>query len=192
MSDDTAGQQFGWQSGVPGTVGAPGPSGGQPPTYRGWSIAAIIGGVLFNLILGAPAGFVARRYGQQVRTLWASGDQPGATRASRSARTWAIVSTVLDTLGLVVLVFVIVLGSNSTAQSGFHNPAAVAASIKTLIQKRLNDPSSQYYSPGVKVTSVVCTPAGPNTDTCVETLSNGQSGSETAVISANGQSFVTR
>jgi Interferon-induced transmembrane protein len=66
--------------------------------------------VLFNLILGAPAGFVARRYGQQVPTLWASGDQPGATKASRSARTWAIVSTVLDALGLVVLVFVIVLG----------------------------------------------------------------------------------
>ena len=191
MSDDAAGQQFGWQPGVPGTVGAPASTGGQPPAYLGWSIVAIIGGVLFNLILGAPAGFVARRYGRQVRTMWAAGDQPGATKASRSARTWAIVSTVLDALGLVVFVLVIVL-SSSSAQSGFHNPAAVAASIKTLIQKRLSDPSSQYYSPGVRVTSVVCTPAGTNTDTCVETLSNGQSGSDTAVISANGQSYVTR
>jgi hypothetical protein len=191
MSDDDAGQQFGWQTGVPGTLGAPEPIGSQPPAYLGWSIVAIICGVLFNLILGAPAGFVARRHGQQVRTLWAAGDQPGATKASRSARIWAIVSTVLDALGLVVFVVVIVLGSSS-AQSGFHNPATVAGSIKTLIQKRLSDPSSQYYSPGVKVTSVVCTPAGTNTDTCVETLSNGQSSSETAVISANGQNFVTR
>jgi hypothetical protein len=189
MSDDAAGQQFGWQTGVPGTFGAPELSGSQPPAYLGWSIVAIIGGVLFNLILGAPAGFVARRYGRQVRVRWAAGDQPGATKASRSARTWAIVSTVLDALGLVVFVLIIVPGSS--AQSNFHNPATVAASLKTLIQKSLSDPSSQHYSPGVTVTSVVCTPAGTNTDTCVDTFSNGQSGLETAVISANGLSYVT-
>ena len=67
----------------------------------------------------------------------------------------------------------------------------VAASIKTQIQQRLSDPSSQYYEKGVTVTSVVCTPSGTNTDSCVDKFSNGQTTSETAVISGNGSSYTT-
>lgn len=162
-----------------------------PRTHVGWATAAMVGGVLFSTVLGAPAGFVARRHGRQVQPLWNAGDQQGAIKASRTARTWAIVSTVLDGLGLTLLVVVISLGGASP-QANYHSPAVVAASLKTLIQKRISDPSSTFYSPGVKVTSVVCTPAGKNTDTCVDTFSNGQSASETAVISADGQRFVTR
>ena len=187
------GGQDGQDGGLSGgqlTAGAPGQFGSPPPAYVGWATVAMVCGVLFSTIFGAPAGFVARRYGRQVRRQWDAGDQQAAIKTSRIARNWAVASTALDVIGLILLVLVIVGGSSS--QSDFHNPSAVATSLKTLIQKRLSDPSSQYYAPGVTVTSLICTAAGTNTDTCTEEYSNGQSGSETAVISANGQSFVTR
>jgi hypothetical protein len=46
--------------------------------------------------------------------------------------------------------------SGAGSSSSFNNPAAVAASIKTQLQKRISDPQSQYYLAGVSVTSVVC------------------------------------
>lgn len=172
--------------------GAPGQYGTPPPAYRAWTIIAAIAGVLFSTIFGLPAAIVAGRYGRRVRTRWEAGDPQGAVKASRTARTWAIVSTALDALGLIVVVLIVVGASSSNSQSTYHNPALVAASIKTQIQQRLSDPSSPYYTPGLKVTSVVCTAAGTNTDTCVDHYSNGETGSETAVISANGQDYRTR
>lgn len=200
------GQQYGNGSGAPGYgpgygtagygtagYGAPGQYGAPPPAYRAWTIIAAIAGLLFSTIFGLPAALIASRYGRRVRTHWEAGDQQGAARASRTARTWAIVSTVLDALGLIVVLLIVVAGASSTSsQSTFHNPAVVAASIKSLLQKRISDPSSPYYSPGLKVTSVVCKSAGTNTDTCVDHFSDGQTSSETAVISADGQHFVTR
>ena len=171
--------------------GAPGRYGQPPPAYRAWSITAAVFGVLFSLILGFPAALAAARYGRRVRAQWEAGDQQGAIKSSRRARTWAIVSTVLDALGLIVVVLVVAAGASSTGSQSFHNPSVVAASIKTLLQKRISDPSSPYYSPGLKVTSVVCTSSGTNTDMCIDHFSNGQSSSETAVISADGQHFVT-
>ena len=38
---------------------------------------------------------------------------------------------------------------------------------------------------------MVCTPSGTNTDSCVDKFSNGQTTSETAVISGNGSSYTT-
>jgi hypothetical protein len=111
-------------------------------------------------------------------------------RASRTARLWVILSAALDALGVVVIALVILGGIGS--QAPFHSPSAVAASLKTVLQKRLSDPASRYYSPGVKVTSVVCTRAGTNTDTCTATLSDGRSASVTAVISEGGRKYVTR
>jgi hypothetical protein len=67
----------------------------------------------------------------------------------------------------------------------------VAASIKTQIQQRISNPSSQYYEPGVTLTSVVCTSSGTNIDHCIDTFSNGQTATETAVISGNGTSYTT-
>jgi hypothetical protein len=97
----------------------------------------------------------------------------------------------LDVLG-VVLVLIVIGAGVASSKSNFSNPTVVASSIKTQLQKRISDPTSQYYSAGLKVTSVVCTPAGTNTDHCVDVFSNGQTASETAVISANGNSYVTR
>ena len=172
--------------------GAPGYGAGMygtpPPTYMIWARIAAVGGVLFNLILGLPAGMIAIHHARLVRKQWDSGNQQAAVAASRKARTWAIVSTALDVLGIVLLI-VIVAGSASS--SNFNNPAVVAASIKTQLQKRISDPSSQFYRPGLKVTSVVCKKAGSNTDDCVDHFSNGQTASEIALISADGRSYHT-
>lgn len=167
----------------------PGLDGNPPPTHLIWARIAMAGGVLFNLILGFPAGLIAVNHGRKVRQHWASGDQQAALAASRQARIWAIVSTVLDVLGIILLV--VVVTQTASSKSNFNNPAVVAASIKAQLQKRISDPSSQFYSPGLKVTSVVCTPVGTNTDRCIDHFSNGQTVSETAVISANGNSYLT-
>lgn len=164
------------------------PYGQPPPTYLIWARIAAAGGVLFNLILGLPSALVAMNYGRKVRQHWESGNQQAALAASRMARIWAIVSTALDGLGVILL---IVLVAAAGSKSNFNNPAVVAASIKVQLQKRISDPSSTFYSPGLKVTSVVCTPIGSNTDRCVDHFSNGQTASEIAVISANGAGYVT-
>jgi hypothetical protein len=82
----------------------------QPADYRAWVIAALAGGVLFSLLIGMPLGLIAQRNSRRVRGMWESGDQAGALRASRSARSWAIASMVFDVLGLLL---VIVLFSHS-------------------------------------------------------------------------------
>jgi hypothetical protein len=191
MSYPSSGQQIGGQVGPPGQIAAPTTYGTPPPAYRGWATAAIICGALFNTILGLPAALLARRQSGRVWTLWQAGDQQGAMKASRSARLWVILSTALSGLGVVVLVLVIAQ-TVTTSQSPFNSPSAVAASFKTLLQKRLSDPASRYYNPGVKVTSVVCRHAGTNLDTCTFALSDGRSASVTAVISDNGRRYVTR
>jgi len=82
----------------------------QPPDYRAWAIAAVVGGVLFSLLIGMPLGLIAQRNSRRVRGMWESGDHNGAVRASRSARSWVIASIVFDVLGLLL---VIVLFSHS-------------------------------------------------------------------------------
>jgi hypothetical protein len=165
--------------------------GKPPPTYLVWARIAAGGGVLFNLILGLPTALIAMQHGRKVRTRWEAGNQQAAITASHKARTWVIVSTVLDVLGVVILLVIIGAGVASS-KSDFSNPAVVASSIKIQLQKRISDPTSQYYVAGLKVTSVVCTHAGTNTDHCLDVFSNGQTASETAVISANGASYITR
>jgi hypothetical protein len=183
---------FGSASSFPPGYGA-GPGGTPPPTYQAWGYIAAVGGVLFSLILGFPAALIALRHARKVRPTWESGNQQGAITSSRKARTWAIVSTALDLLGIVLLVVVVIASAHKTSSSSnFNNPAVVAASIKAQLQKRISDPSSQYYIAGVTVTSVVCTAAGNNTDHCVDTFSNGQTATETAVISSDGQNYITR
>jgi hypothetical protein len=164
-----------------------GQPGSAPPAYRAWGIIAVICGAAFNLILGVPTALVGRRYGREVPRLWASGDVQAAVRASRKARAWLIASSVLDVLGIIVLIVII----TQTSSSNFNNPSAVAASIKTLVQQRLSDSSGPDYVPGVTVTSVVCTPAGTNTDHCVIRLSDGSTTTKTATISGNGTSYTT-
>jgi len=82
----------------------------QPTDYRAWVIAAVVGGVLFSLLIGMPLGLIAQRNSRRVRSMWESGDHDGALRASRSARSWVIASMIFDVLGLLL---VIVLFSRS-------------------------------------------------------------------------------
>src|SRR5580700_1025999 len=128
-----------WGYGQPGPP-APGyampgygaaPQGQPPPTHLIWARIAAGGGVLFNLILGLPAALVAMNHARKVRPLWEAGNQPAAVSESRKARTWAIVSTVLDALGVIVVI--VVVASSATA-SNFSNPTVVAASIKAQLQ----------------------------------------------------------
>jgi hypothetical protein len=108
-------------------------------------------------------------------------------------RVWLIASTVLGAIGLVgIIVFAVLIGHTSSSQPDYNSPSVVAASIKTQVQQRLSDKSGQYYEPGVTVTSVVCTPSGNSTDHCVITLSNGVTGTATAVILGNGTGFRTQ
>ena len=87
----------------------------QPPDYRAWVIAAVVGGALFSLLLGMPLGLIAQRNSRRVRSRWESGDRNGAVKASRSARSWAIASIVFDVLGLLL---VVVLLSHSGQPTG--------------------------------------------------------------------------
>jgi hypothetical protein len=110
-----------------------------------------------------------------------------AVSASRKARAWLIASTVMDALGIVLLAVIITQASSPN----FNDPSVVAASIKTQVQQRLSDKSGPDYAPGVTVASVVCTPAGTNTDRCVIKLSTGDTATKTATISGNGTSYST-
>lgn len=164
-----------------------GQPGSMPPTYREWGITAVICGVLFNLILGAPAAIVGRRYSESVSPLWASGEVQAAVWASRKARAWLIASGVLDVLGIILTIVIV----THTSNSNYNNPSAVAASLKTVVQQRISDSSGPDYLPGVTVTSVVCTQSGTNTDHCVIRVSTGDVITKTATISGNGTSYST-
>ncbi|MBO0775546.1 MAG: CD225/dispanin family protein [Actinobacteria bacterium] len=116
------GQPYGQPYGAPG-YGTPGggygmPAGQQPPSYLAWGILAAVGGVLFCLIGGVPTAIVAIVNANKVKTKWSVGDQAGAQQASRTARTWAIVSTVLDAIGVIIVVIIIASG----LRAGGGNP----------------------------------------------------------------------
>ena len=91
---------------VPPQYGARQPQA-QPPDYRAWIIAAVVGGVLFSLLIGMPLGLIAQRNSRRVRSRWESGDYNGAVNASRSARSWAIASVIFDVLGLLLAIVVL-------------------------------------------------------------------------------------
>src|SRR5215469_5292125 len=110
---------------------AAGPAGQEPPNYLAWARIAAIGGVLFSLILGFPTAMIALQYARKVRPNWQAGNVQAAITVSRKARTWAIVSTILDLVG--VAVFALIIGSahttGSNSSSNFSNPAVVAAPV---------------------------------------------------------------
>jgi hypothetical protein len=78
----------------------------QPSDFRGWVTAAIIGGVLFSLIIGLPLALVARRKSRRVSEMWQAGDSRGAEQSSRSARNWLIAATVIEVIGFIYVVAV--------------------------------------------------------------------------------------
>lgn len=107
-----------WDS-APGQYGVPyggGPwlGGDPPPTRMALAVIGAVAGILFSTILGLPCGLVAIRYARLVRKRWGAGDQPGAAKASSRALTWAIISLVLDALGVLLFIYLIAHGRTTT------------------------------------------------------------------------------
>jgi hypothetical protein len=108
------------QYGAPGPYAAgpgfaQGPYGKPPATYKPWAITCIACGVLFSIIIGMPCGLVALYYSRRVQPAWMAGNQLRAAQASRRAMIWAIVSTLFDLLGLIVVISLFSHGSGSAS-----------------------------------------------------------------------------
>lgn len=91
----------------PPQAAAPGPI----PNHLVWAIIATV----FSLCLccgipGLITGIVAIVFAAKVNGLLAAGDFDGALRASKNAKTWAIVTTVLAVIGLLWTVYSLTLG----------------------------------------------------------------------------------
>jgi len=101
-----------------GGYGQPGygqqPYGQPPSTYRAWAITCIVCGVLFSLIIGLPCGLVALSNSRRVQSAWQMGDMQRAVKASKRALTWAIVATIFDALGLILVITLFSHGGTST------------------------------------------------------------------------------
>jgi hypothetical protein len=82
------------------------------------------------------------------------------------------------------------------ASAGFNNPDTLAADLKTNIQDRANDKSSDHYAPGLIVVGVDCIAMSqPHQFSCIATmLHDGQTGTSTAIatVSADGSSYITQ
>ncbi|MGB7163982.1 MAG: CD225/dispanin family protein, partial [Mycobacterium sp.] len=98
---------------TPGGYPPPSPQGGgyppqepygqsAPPNYLIWSIVTIFLSAFLS-ILGIIPGIVAIVYASRVKPLWAQGLYDQARSASKTARTWAIVSTVLIVIGVIAI-----------------------------------------------------------------------------------------
>jgi hypothetical protein len=108
---------------------APGP---QPPTYGAWAVTAIIGGVLFSLLIGLPTAIVGLNYGSKVNKAWAAGDVQGAASASRKARGWLTASTIFEALGVILVIFLFTHMSSSGVSFNTRSVAPVPASVQVV------------------------------------------------------------
>ena len=103
------------QYGAPGPYGyGQGPAGKPPSSYKAWGITCVICGVLFSIIIGLPCALVALRYGRKVQPAWMAGDQQGAVKASKRARTWLIISTVVEVLTFILVISLFSHGNTTT------------------------------------------------------------------------------
>jgi Interferon-induced transmembrane protein len=107
------------------------PPGPQPPTYGAWAVTAIIGGVLFSLLIGLPTAIVGLNYGSKVNRAWAAGDVQGAAAASRKARGWLTASTIFEALGVIVVIFLFTHMSSSGV-SFTRSVAPVPATVQVV------------------------------------------------------------
>ncbi|NLE71293.1 MAG: CD225/dispanin family protein [Actinomycetales bacterium] len=90
---------------------APQPVGSPPPNHLVWAIITIL--------LCTIPGIVAVIFATQVNSKWAMGDVAGAENASRQARTWSLVGTILGVLGIVV--WLILMASGLVASWGYSS-----------------------------------------------------------------------
>ena len=72
------------------------------PSYLGWAIVSIL--------LCWPTGIPATVYASRVDSLVTIGDVPAAQEASRKAKTWATVSTVLFVVWLLIVIIAVAVG----------------------------------------------------------------------------------
>ena len=108
------------------------PPGPQPPTYGAWAVSAIIGGVLFSLLIGLPTAIVGLNYGSKVNKAWAAGDVQGAATASRKARGWLTASTIFELLGVILVIFLFTHMSSSGVSFSTRSVAPVPASVQVV------------------------------------------------------------
>ena len=127
---------------VPPAYAPPGPP---PPTYGGWAVTALIGGVLFSLLVGLPAAIAGLTYGSKSTKLWAIGDWHGAAIASRKARGWLTASTIFDLLGVILLVFLFTRVSSTVH---FTSPAVAPAPAAVQVVPASVQSQQPYLSPG--------------------------------------------
>jgi hypothetical protein len=108
------------------------PPGPQPPTYGPWAVSAIIGGVLFSLLIGLPTAIVGLNYGSKVKRAWAAGDMQSAATASRKARGWLTASTIFELLGVILVIFLFTHMSSSGVSFSTRSVAPVPASVQVV------------------------------------------------------------
>jgi len=87
------GQQPGYPAAPPPGYGYGMPQGAPPPNYLVWSIITIL--------LCTIPGIVAIVFSTQVNSKWGTGDAAGAYDASKKAKTWALVGTILGAVFIV-------------------------------------------------------------------------------------------
>lgn len=73
----------------------------QVPNHLVWAIVSTIVATCFCCPLGL-LGIVAIVFSSKVNTLLQQGDIDGARRASNTAKTWCIVTTVLAAIGILI------------------------------------------------------------------------------------------
>ena len=108
------------------------PQGPQPPTYGAWAVTAIVGGVLFSLLIGLPTAIVGLNYGSKVNRAWAAGDVQGAASASRKARGWLTASTIFEALGVILVIFLFTHMSSSGVSFSTRSVTPVPASVQVV------------------------------------------------------------
>lgn len=79
------------------------------PNYLWWAILSTIA-LAFFCCFGLPIGIVAIVNATQVDKKLLAGDLAGAMAASKNAKTWSVVSTVLVGVGLVLTIAIFALG----------------------------------------------------------------------------------
>lgn len=112
---------YGQQPGYPQAPGysaygqggyVPQPQGTPPPNYLVWAIITIL--------LCTIPGIVALVFSTQVNSKWSMGDTAGAYNASKQARTWSLVGTILGGIAIVVYIVLIAAGAfTATTYSTF-------------------------------------------------------------------------
>lgn len=87
---------------------------GPIPNYMVWAILITIASLCLCCGIGTIPGIVAIVFASQVNGKLAAGDRTGAERASKNARTWCWVTSILCILGLVASIAMIASGGQET------------------------------------------------------------------------------